>query len=629
MATLKPITSKNVELTGGFWEERNRTNREITLPVEYEQCKATGRLDAFKLNWKPGKPNQPHYFWDSDVAKWIEAVGLSLGTNPDPVLQKKTDEVIDWIASAQQPDGYLNVYFTLIAPEQRWTNLRDQHELYCAGHMMEAAVAYYEGTGDRKLLDVMCRFADYIDKVFGPGRGQKRGYPGHEEIELALVKLYRATDEKRYLKLAAFFVNGRGQQPHYYDKEAKARGEKRTPRNRQYDSNQAHLPVREQTTVEGHAVRAAYLYAGMADVAKETGDKELMRACRTLWRNLTEKRMYIHGGIGSTHRGERFTFDYDLPNEGAYAETCASIALVFFAHRMLQAQADGQYADVMERALYNGVISGVSLDGKRFFYDNYLASMPGNHKWTGQKSPQRAEWFGCACCPPNIARLLAGIGGYMYSQTKSAIYVHLYGNNRSQITIGNKAVQLEQRTAYPWKDTVRLKVKPEAPKTFTIALRIPGWCRKATIKVNGKATRPTIRKGYALIKREWSKGDTITLTLPMPVERIEAHPSVRHDAGRVALQRGPVVYCLEEADNGEDLNDIVLDPKAKLTVANNKALGVPTIKTRGRKRRPDEWKGELYRATKSRTATCPVKAIPYFLWANRGEGEMLVWIRQT
>ncbi len=629
MTTLTHISSRDVQLTGGFWGERNRINREVTLPVEYEQCKATGRLDAFKLNWKPGKPDKPHYFWDSDVAKWIEAVGVSLGTHPDPALEKKADRVIEWIAKAQQPDGYLNVYFTVVAPEQRWCNLEEQHELYCAGHMMEAAVAYFEGTGKRLLLDVMCRFADYIDSVFGPAKGQKRGYPGHEEIELALIKLYHATGEKRYLNLAAFFVNERGRQPHYYDKEAAVLGLDLARRRRTgYAHCQAHLPVREQKTAEGHAVRAAYLYAGMADVAMETGDKSLLRACKRLWANMTGRRMYIHGGIGSTRHGERFTFDYDLPNEDAYAETCAAIALVFFAHRMLKAEADGRYADVMERALYNCVISGVSLDGNRFFYDNYLASMPGSHAYKGQKSPQRAEWFGCACCPPNIARLLAGIGGYMYSQSGKIVYVHLYGDSKSRVSVDGRRVELQQNTGYPWKETVTLRVKPEEAMTFTIALRIPGWCRQASVAVNGEAVPLVIRKDYARLSRKWGRGDTVTLVLPMPVERMEAHPSERHDAGRVALQRGPVVYCLEEADNGKDLNDIALDPDASLRVVQDKTLGVPVVKTVGRKRKRRGWEHTLYQPQRSQTESCPVTAIPYFLWANRGEGEMLVWVRQ-
>ena len=404
---------QDVKIEDGFWEARLRVNRETTLPDVYAKCRKSGRIDAFRLNWKPGRPNRPHKFWVSDVAKWLEGACYSLATHPDPKLERAVETVVDLIASAQQPDGYLNTHFTVVEPDRRWANLRDDHELYCAGHLMEAAVAHYEATGQTKFLDVVCRYADYIDSVFGRGRGRKRGYPGHEEIELALVRLYRATGRPRYLKLAAYFVNERGQQPHYFEKEARARGESPSVyRSIAHFGKQAHLPVREQTTADGHAVRAVYLYAGMADVAAETGDRELLAACRRLWRNIVTRRMYIHGGIGSTCHGERFTVDYDLPNAEAYAETCAAIGLVFFAHRMLNIDPDRRYADVMERALYNNVLSGVSLDGNRFFYPNYLDAVPGVNSLRGLKSSARQDWYNTSCCPTNICRMLASLGRY-------------------------------------------------------------------------------------------------------------------------------------------------------------------------------------------------------------------------
>ncbi|MBQ2335768.1 MAG: glycoside hydrolase family 127 protein, partial [Victivallales bacterium] len=349
---MKLLPFKNVAITGGFWQKRQTVNRENTLPIEYRQCKETGRIDAWKLEWKPGMPNPPHIFWDSDVAKLVEAVGYSLAQFPDPKMEALMDELIDWMEKAQQPDGYLNTHFISVEPEKRWTNLRDWHELYCAGHLMEAAVAYYRGTGKRKMLDILCRYADYIATVFGPGPDQKHGYPGHEEIELALVKLAEATGNKKYLNLAEYFINERGKKPHYYDIEREQRGDTSPyrlggPDILPYAYNQSHLPVREQKTAEGHSVRACYLYAGMASVARETGDQSLIDACKTLWDNITTKRMYIHGGIGSSRFGERFSFDYDLPNEEAYAETCAAIALAFFAHNMLRLEADSRYADVL------------------------------------------------------------------------------------------------------------------------------------------------------------------------------------------------------------------------------------------------------------------------------------------
>ena len=364
----KPVLFNQVTIEGGFWGPRIETNRKVTLPIEYEHLKKTGRLEAWELKWKPGDPNPPHIFWDSDVAKWMEAAAYSLTCHPDKTLEQNLDRVIALMEKAQLPDGYLNTHFIAVEPEKRWTNLRDNHELYCAGHLMEAAVAHYHATGKRSFLDVMCRYADHIHRTFGPGRDQKRGYPGHEEIELALIKLWGATGNRSYLDLATFFINERGRPPHYFTLEAQARGEDPArQRHGNYEYSQSHLPVREQTKVVGHAVRAMYLYCGMADVAAATGDKALLAACRRLWQNVTRRRMHVTGGIGPTASNEGFTTDYDMPTDTAYLETCAAIGLVFWAHRMLQADLDGDYGDVMERALYNGVLSGVSVEGDRFF----------------------------------------------------------------------------------------------------------------------------------------------------------------------------------------------------------------------------------------------------------------------
>ncbi len=639
LSIMSPVPITRVEFKHGLLAERVRINREATLPIEYEQCEKTGRLGAWNLTWRKGDPDPPHIFWDSDVAKWVEAAAYSLAAAPDPDLEARLDALIDRMAAAQQADGYLNVHFTVVAPELRWTNLRDWHELYCAGHLMEAAVAYREATGKDKLLNVLCRYADYIATVFGRGKGRKRGYPGHEEIELALVKLYRATGEERYLKLAAFFVDERGRAPHYFAREARRRGEKGEQiRARAYEYNQYHVPVREQTDVVGHAVRAMYLYCGMADVAAETGDRTLIRACRRLWTSVTAKRMYVTGGIGPSCRNEGFTIDYDLPNETAYAETCAAIGLVFWAHRMLRIEADSAYADVLERALYNGVLSGVSLDGTRFFYANPLASYPTD----GRNSPdcvprivpRRQAWFGCACCPPNLARLLASMGTYMYSTSGGTAWIHLYAGSSVALRLGSREVCLEQETDYPWEGTVRITVTPDKPGVFTIALRVPGWCRKAKIKVNGEAldVSAVTRNGYAKIRRGWEPGDRIRLRLAMPAQRIRCHPSVRQNGGRVALRRGPVVYCLEEIDNGKDLNALVLPEKAKLRIKRKKRLlgGVPVIQARARRDSTAGWEGDLYRTgAADRGESVDLRAIPYFAWANRGEGEMLVWIREA
>ena len=571
------------------------------------------------------------------MAKWIEAAAYSLAVHPDEELERRVDAVVDLIAWSQNADGYINSHYTVVAPEKRWENLRDRHELYCAGHLMEAAAAYFEATGKRKLLDTMCRYADYIASVFGTGKGKKRGYPGHEEIELALIKLYRVTGEKRYLDLSRYFIDERGRQPHYYDLEARLRGEK--PEEfwaKSYEYNQSHLPVREQTEVVGHSVRAMYLYAGMTDVAIETGDKALISACRRLWKNLTRKRMHVTGGIGPVAANEGFTFDYDMPNEGAYLETCAAIGLVFWSHRMLHADFDGAYADVMERALYNGTISGVSRDGKRFFYGNPLSSYPGvdgNGRYVEKDYRyRRSEWFGCACCPPNIARMIAQFPGYLYSVDAGSVYVHLYSQGSAEVEVGGRMVTIDQKTEYPWDGRIVITVKPESTATWTLAVRIPGWCRSARMKVAGESvdTAAVTKKGYARVRRKWENGDKVELTLDMPAERIEAHPSVRQDCGMVALQRGPVVYCLEEADNGKDLSDVTLPRKAKLSVRRDAKIlgGVPVVTAAARRRSKTGWEDALYRPAGSETEDAELKAVPYFLWGNRKPGEMTVWIRE-
>ncbi|MEN6479889.1 MAG: beta-L-arabinofuranosidase domain-containing protein [Anaerolineales bacterium] len=639
-AHLTPVPLDQVDLQGGFWAPRIEVNRRVTIPLEYQRCTETGRFEALKLQWKPGDPNPPHIFWDSDVAKWIEAAAYSLAKVPDPELEALVDDAVELLAAAQQPDGYLNSHFTVVEPQNRWTNLRDCHELYCAGHLIEAAVAYYRATGKDRFLQVMRRYADYIDTVFGPRPGQKRGYPGHEEIELALVKLYQVTGEPRYLALSKFFIDERGTQPHYFTQEALARGEDpiKDYHAGGYDYCQAHLPVREQKTAEGHAVRAMYLYSGMADVAREAGDLSLYEACQTLWRNVTERRMYVTGGIGSLAWGERFTVDYDLPNEVAYTETCAAIGLVFWAQRMLQLEPRGAYADVMERALYNGTISGVSLAGDRFFYSNPL-EMDWEHqqyrpdlRYHTDLTPQRKEWYDCSCCPMNIARLIASLGQYVYATAPDAVYVHLYVQGKAHIAVGGHSVTLSQETAYPWKGDVSLVVDCDQPAEWTLALRWPGWCREMTITVNDRpiAPEPLCQDGYVLLKRTWQSGDRVRLSLAMPVERVRAHPLSRDTIGKVALQRGPVVYCFEQVDNGRALFDLSLPRDARLDLGWDADLagGVVTITGEGLRASTAAWDDTLYSPDIDVAEPVRLVAVPYFAWANRTPGEMAVWIRE-
>jgi hypothetical protein len=619
-----------VTLTDQFWVPWQRRNRERTIPHIYEQCKDTGRIDALRGVWNPEVvrrgplgQNIPVLFWDSDIAKWIEAASYSLATHPDGQLDALLDEVVALVSQAQRRDGYLNTWFTTVEPQKRWTNLRDWHELYDAGHMIEAGVAHYQATGKRTLLDVVCRYADHIASVFGRESDQRRGYPGHPEIELALVKLFHATGEQRYLDLARYFVDERGRQPHYFDGEARARGEDpATFWAHTYEYNQSHRPVREQQEVVGHAVRAAYLYSAMADLAAEDGDAVLLATCEHLWRHLTTKRMYVMGGIGTSKHNEGFTRDYDLPNESAYAETCAAIALVFWAQRMLQIDCNRRYADVMELALYNAVLSGVSLDGTRFFYDNPLSSTGDHH---------RQEWFVCPCCPPNLSRILASLGGYIYAQSDHEAVVHLYVQSEAELRLGEQRVTLRQETNYPWDGAVTIQVSVDAPTTFGLRLRLPGWCSAPRLTLNGEMMNlaDAVENGYGSINRTWQNGDTVVLDLPMPVERVYAHPDVRADVGSTALRRGPLVYCLEQMDHTVPLHRMVLPAQATLTARFDENLlgGVVVLEGQGAALRDAGWNDTLYRTTLPETEPCDIRAIPYYAWDNRESGSMQVWLR--
>ncbi|MBE7465095.1 MAG: glycoside hydrolase family 127 protein [Planctomycetes bacterium] len=625
--TLDSLPLNSVRITGGIWRERMNTNRRATLPYEYRCCEETGRFEALELKWKPGNPRRPHWFWDSDVAKWLEAVAYALQERHDPKIYKMGRRVADLIVSAQQPDGYIHSYFSQLDQEKKFTNLRDLHELYTAGHLIEAAVAWYEATGERDLLDALCRFADLIDRTFGPNPGQIRGYDGHQEIELALVRLYRVTSEKRYLDLARFFVDERGRSPCFFDAEAQARGEK--PKY-EHAYCQAHRPVRQQKTAEGHAVRAMYLYCAMADLAAETGDRALRKACRDLWDNVTQRRMYAHGGVGSSAQGERFTVDYDLPNEAAYAESCAAIGLVFWAERMLRMERDGRYADVLERALYNNVLASVSRSGAKFFYANPLAVSAHFRNGHGDHvRPTRQPWFWCACCPPNIARILASLPRYIYATEPQAVWVHLYMPSRAEFTCGGVPVSIEQRTEYPWAGRVRIDVEPQRSAKFSVALRIPGWCRDAKLTLNGKSHAFTIKNGYARLSRVWQAGDRLVLDLVMPVEKVHAHPLVTENAGRVALQRGPVLYCFEQCDNGPNLDHITLPECVLPKPARIQNMGGHIVLVaKALQGGCEAWNGALYAVRASRFRAKRVRAIPYGLWGNRKPGEMRVWIRE-
>jgi DUF1680 family protein len=611
-----------VQLNDEFWAPRIAVNRNQTLRAQYAHLIETGRIDALKLEWKPGAEPVPHIFWESDTAKWIEAASYSLASHPDDELAAMVDHVIALLEQAQGDDGYLNVYYTVVKPGKRWTNLRDNHELYCAGHLIEAGVAHAQATGSDRLLNVVRRYADYIATVFGRDAGKKRGYCGHEEIELALVKLYRQTGDSKYLNLARYFVDERGQSPYYFDIEARERGD--DPASywaKTYDYCQAQHPVRELSRVAGHAVRAMYLYSGVADIVAETGDPELLAASERLWKHLCGANMYITGGIGPSSHNEGFSTDYDLPNLTAYAETCAAIGLVFWNHRLLHIDLDGRFADIVERALYNGTISGVSLDGKKFFYENPLASDGTHH---------RQDWFGCACCPPNLARLLASVGEYVYSESELGLAVNLYVQGTGQAVVaGDVALGIKQTTRYPWDGSVRIELTPSHAAEFELRLRIPGWCRSHVIAVNGKRADAVVESGYAVVKRTWDEGDVIDLTLDMPVERVVANPGVKADQGRVAIARGPVVYCVESADNPSGASNIELPNDAEFSTSFEPGLlgGVAVIEAPGLASDPATWGDTLYQASQAAMRKAvTIRAVPYFAWDNREPGEMAVWL---
>jgi len=630
MRQYSPVNFADVRIEGDFWRERLETVLTRTIPSQHRQLEQNGILESLTLP-QPAPPlriprNRHDFttqiFWDSDVGKWIEAASYALAHRRDADIEAKIDEIVEWLAEAQLPDGYLNCWYIGREVENRWTNLRDNHELYCAGHMLEGAVAYFHATGKRRFLDVMLKYVDHIMATFGPGPEQKHGYCGHQEIEIALIKLYGVTKDRRHLDFATYLINERGHQPpHYFDVEAIARGE--DPRDfwaKTYEYNQSHKPVREQDKVVGHAVRAMYMFAAMADLAAELGDAELKRACEILWQDVTSRQMYITAGLGPSKFNEGFTEYYDLPNETAYAETCASVALIFWAQRMLNIELDGRYADVLEQALYNGALSGLSRDGEHYFYENPLASNGKHTRWA---------WHTCPCCTMNVSRLVASVGGYFYSTANDVLAVHLYGGSSARVTVGGRKVSIKETSNYPWSSAIALRIDPESPGEFAVRLRIPGWARSATAIVNGApvAVAANMLHGYLEIRRRWQAGDTIELDLPMPVERIYANPNVRMDIGRVALKRGPLVYCAEQVDNPVAVPRLRLPRAARVATEQRTDLfdGVVTLVVDGRAAE-DGRDGDLYRFAPPESQPATWTALPYYLWNNRAAGPMAVWI---
>ena len=577
---LQSLPLGDIRIEDAFWGKYIRLVKDVILPYQWEtlndnvpDAEPSHCIKNFRIAAGEEKGTfQGAVFQDTDVAKWLEAAAFTLASGGrDEMLESLADETIKLIGKAQCPDGYLNTYYTIQEPDRRWSNLKEGHELYTAGHMIEAAVAYYEATGKDAFLKIVSRFADVICEKFGPDEGQCHGYPGHPEVELALVKLYRATGEKRYLEVSKYFVEQRGVGENYFFQEEK--GEKYRqifPEFKDYSPaySQSHLPVREQKTAEGHAVRAVYLYCAMADLAYEYRDESLLDACRTLWDNMVKKRMFITGGIGSSGLLERFTTDYDLPNDCNYSESCASIGLALFGRRMAEITGEAKYMDVAETALYNTVLAGIAMDGRSFFYVNPLEVWPDNCLERTSKEhvkPVRQKWFGVACCPPNIARTLASLGQYLYGKGKDSLYINLYVSNEAQTVINGVKCSVKIDSGYLDDGTVNISLHPEHKTTGTLALRIPGWVKTYCVFRNGEKIRePKTEKGYLLISGELEQ-EEITLKFDIKPRFVHANPKVRADSGKAALMRGPLVYCLEETDNGSNLASVFVDTGQELS----------------------------------------------------------------
>ncbi|MBK5277589.1 MAG: glycoside hydrolase family 127 protein [Bacteroidia bacterium] len=620
---IEPVSFADVDITDNFWKPRMDKVATTTLQACIYQTEIkTARIRNFEVaaGSREGK-FEGIFYDDSDVYKALEAISYSLKNKPNAELEKKADEWIDKITAAQQPDGYLNTYYTLMFPDKRWTDM-SMHEDYNGGHLIEGAVAYYNATGKRKLLDVAIKFADYFDSQFGPDK--KHWVTGHQELELALVKLYKTTKDEKYLKLADWLLAERGHK----------RGVGYTWTEwKDTAYTQDLVPVKQQTEITGHAVRAMYLYTGAADVAAQTGDRGYMNAMKTVWDDVVHRNMYITGGIGSSGKNEGFSVDYDLPNEQAYCETCASVGMVFWNQRMNLLTGESKYFDVLERSLYNGALDGLSLSGDRFFYGNPLAS-------TGKHF--RREWFGTACCPSNIARLVASLGDYVYNKSADGIWVNLFVESNTKIEIGKTKVAIAQKSNYPWDGEITLSVNPEKKAKFNAYVRIPGWATgeavpgdlyhflkapssKFSLMVNGKGTEYKMENGYAVINREWRKGDMIQLNLPMEVQEIAAKETIAANVDRVALQRGPLVYCVEGADNDGEAWNILLPENTTFKTSFQKELlnGVVIIKAEV----PVITVGSDKQTVSTQRKT--ITAIPYYSWCNRGSNPMQVWLPRT
>lgn len=640
---LKSVALNKIDIHDLFWNKYIDLVEDVILPFQWElindQVEGAEKSYCIRnfrtLIEKNGEPHRGMVFQDTDVAKWLEAVAYSLAKKKNGHLEELADQAIDLIEGAQCEDGYLNTYFTITGKE-RWTNLLEGHELYTAGHMIEAGVAYYEATGKEKILKVVRRFADYMCTVFGAEEGKNHGYPGHPEVELALVRLYHVTGEKRYLELSDYFVRTRGEKPCYFDTEnCRKEGNYMFPEFADFENDylQVHMPLREQTKAEGHAVRAVYLYCAMADLASEYQDEKLLEQCDKLWENITQKRMYITGSIGSASFGERFTCDYDLPNNTNYSESCATIGLAMFSNRMFQITRDGKYMDTVELALYNTLLSGIAMDGKHFFYVNPLEVIPE----VAEKNPTmrhvkttRQKWFGVACCPPNITRTLASMGNYMYAVGENTLYSNLFISSEISAPLECGEISVKLSADYPDNGEIRYEITGKEAGEFVIAIRRPHYCGFCIVKINGEEVSYEEERGYIYLERSWQPGDIVELSLDVAFRFIHCNPRVYENIGKIALVRGPRVYCLEEADNGNYLKSVLVSPETEIAEVYREDLLGGTLCASFRGKRIDYSNAgtNLYGTEKPAYEEDTLTAVPYCEWNNRGKGEMIVWLRE-
>lgn len=617
---IKNVDFRRVDITDGFWLKKQNLVEKVTLEAIYDRFKETGRFESLKLNWKEGQEFKPHIFWESDITKWIEGCSYFLAKKRNNKVEMLIDELVDLMEKAQSDDGYLNVYFTVVEPSKRFTR-RTDHELYCAGHLVEAAIAYDIATGKDKLLKIAIKYIDLIDRVFRIEHSGAFDTPGHEEIELALIKLYEYTHEERYKKLSEYFIDTRG----------------KSKRDETYDfadqeHMQSHRPVREVHIAVGHSVRALYLYCAMADLVKQSSDKQLYQVCLDLYDNIVNRKMYITGGVGSSWRGETFTFDYDLPSYTAYSETCASIALMLFCERLWQIDENSRYGDTFERALYNTVLSGMSLSGDKFFYENPLAVNPPRNQFNDSRPKtlqehlpllHRVKVFDCSCCPPNLLRIIGSITNFIYSVSSTTLYFQNYMDCEATVKVKDKDIKVIQKTDYPYDGKIEISIEKDVE--LELAFRIPSWCKKFSLFINNEQIQIIERNGYAIVKKKWIKSDKIVFNMEMEVVFIEANSNVVDCAGRVAIMRGPLVYCAEGIDNNSvQLSDVKINRNGKIIVKKviiDKNI-IPIIEVEAFKKNDIP---TLYREYIDKTNLITLVLIPYFAWANRSVSEMVTW----